>query len=297
MPEQSDLSDQPVTSRPRELPAYVTMPLLDRVRAGAVDEEYADRATRRVRDGEPVQARGAWRLSATMVALLLFGLLVATAFVQNVRTTDQDATSRASLLSRIDAQRQSVADAQERLGILQAKVAQLNRQDQVLTAEVARSQEREERLGLSSGFVAVTGPGVRIEVDDSPSGDSLEAVRDEDLALLVDGLWGAGAEAIAINNKRLTVLSSIRNTGTAINVNSRPLSPPYVVQAIGDPGTLQSNLLASERGNAWIGLADQLGFIWSMQNTDSMDLPAARMQEPSYAVRGLDGRPNKEASP
>lgn len=297
MPEQADLSDQPVTSPPRELPAYVTMPLLDRVRAGAVDQEYADRAERRVRGGKPARARGPWRFSVTVVALLLFGLLVATAFVQNVRTTDQDASSRASLLSRIDAERQSIADSQERLGTLQAEVAQLNRQDQLLSAELSRAQEREERLGLVSGFRAVTGPGVRVDVDDSPSGDSLEAVRDEDLALLVDGLWGAGAEAITINNKRLTVLSSIRNTGSAINVNSRPLSPPYVVLAIGDPDTLQSNLLASERGNTWIGMADQLGFIWSMENAESLNLPAARMQEPNYAVRGLDGRPDKEASP
>lgn len=297
MPEQADRSDQPVTSPPRELPAYVTMPLLDRVRAGAVDQEYADRAERRVRGGKPARARGPWRFSVTVVALLLFGLLVATAFVQNVRTTDQDASSRASLLSRIDAERQSIADSQERLGTLQAEVAQLNRQDQLLSAELSRAQEREERLGLVSGFRAVTGPGVRVDVDDSPSGDSLEAVRDEDLALLVDGLWGAGAEAITINNKRLTVLSSIRNTGSAINVNSRPLSPPYVVLAIGDPDTLQSNLLASERGNAWIGMADQLGFIWSMENAESLNLPAARMQEPNYAVRGLDGRPDKEASP
>lgn len=297
MPEQTDLSEQPVPDTPRELPAYVTMPLLDRVRAGAVDQEYADRAARRVRGGKSARARGPWRFSATVVALLLFGLLVATAFVQNVRTTDQDASSRASLLSRIDAERQSIADSQERLGTLQTEVAQLNRESQLLSAELARSQEREERLGLSSGFVAVTGPGVRVDVDDSPSGDSLEAVRDEDLALLVDGLWGAGAEAIAINNKRLTVLSSIRNTGTAINVNSRPLSPPYTVLAIGDPDTLQSNLLASERGNSWIGMADQLGFIWSMENAESLTLPAARMQEPSYAVRGLDGRPDKEALP
>lgn len=295
MPEQPDRTPDSTTHG--ELPAYVTMPLLDRVRAGAVDQEYAVRAERRLRVGKSAKAHGPWRFSATVVALLLFGLLVATAFVQNVRTTDQNESSRAALLSRIAAERESVADSQERLGTLQAEVAQLNREDQVLTAEASRAQEREERLRLTSGFAAVSGPGVRINIDDSPSGDPLEAVRDEDLALLVDGLWGAGAEAIAINNKRLTVLSSIRNTGTAINVNSRPLSPPYVVEAIGDPDTLQSNLLASERGNAWIGMADQLGFIWSMQNAESLALPAARMPQPNYAVQGLTGRPDEEASP
>ena len=54
-------------------------------------------------------------------------------------------------------------------------------------------------------------------------------VRDADLAILVDGLWNAGAEAIAINGQRLTALTPIRNAGPAIQVNSTPLVPPYVV--------------------------------------------------------------------
>ena len=38
-------------------------------------------------------------------------------------------------------------------------------------------------------------------------------MRDTDLALLVDALWGVGAEAISVNGQRLTVLSAFRNVG------------------------------------------------------------------------------------
>ncbi len=55
--------------------------------------------------------------------------------------------------------------------------------------------------------------------------------------MLVDGLWEAGAEAIAINDQRINALGGIRNTSRAIHVNGRPVNAPYVVSAIGDPRT------------------------------------------------------------
>lgn len=286
-------STPPRSDRP--LPAHVTMPLLERVRISAVDDEYAEHA--RARAGEGSAPRPPSRRGVTVVALLLLGLLVATAFVQNVRFAEQEETNRSALVERIEQERTSVSRLQRGVGELQAEVTRLDREDDRLTARLRDGRAREERLGLSAGFVPARGPGVRITVDDSPSGDPLEAVRDEDLAMLTDALWGAGAEAIAINGKRLTVLSPIRNSGNAIHVNSRPLSPPYVVEAIGDPDTLQSDLLASERGNAWIGMAEQLGFRWRMQNVQGITLPAARVRDPVYAVEGLGGRVEKEVTP
>ena len=53
------------------------------------------------------------------------------------------------------------------------------------------------------------------------------AVRDEDLAMLVDGLWAAGAEAIAINGHRLTALSAIRNVGVG-DPRQQPAADPAV---------------------------------------------------------------------
>lgn len=281
----------------QELPDHVTMPLLDRVALGAVDQEYAERAERRAGMAAPAAPGGRARAGLTLAAVFVLGLLVATALVQATRISQQDESGRNALLNRIESERQSIEDLQTSLGGLQADVATLRRRDQSLSDELAQRETTAARLGLGSGFAAAQGPGVRIRVDDSPSGNPLEAVRDEDLAILADALWGVGAEAIAINGKRLTVLSAIRNSGDAININGRPLSPPYVVSAIGDPDTLQPDLLASDRGNSWIGLADQLGFDWSMQNVSTLTLPAARVPALRYVVPGLSGRVEKEVSP
>ena len=94
----------------------------------------------------------------------------------------------------------------------------------------------------------------------------------------------AGAEAIAINDQRLNNLGSIRNTGAAIHVNTRPLTAPYVVRAIGDTRTLQADLLETTHGSDFFSLADQLGFVYTMQNVDQLSLPAAR-QRPLRQVR------------
>ena len=56
---------------------------------------------------------------------------------------------------------------------------------------------------------------LRITVDDAPDGDVTQQVRDSDLAILVDGLWNAGAEAISVNGKRLTNLTAFDNVGPA----------------------------------------------------------------------------------
>ena len=268
----------------RSLPHHVTMPLLDRVVEQAVDEEYADAAARR---GAPADAAHTTRSPKVAVTLAVIGVLGGAAFVLNAQDSDVDETSRAVLINRVETERTELGERQDTLGALQAEIGRIQQASTTLADDLRTAEDRGERLGLMAGYAGAQGPGVRITVEDSPSGLNQERVRDEDLALLVDGLWGAGAEAIAINGKRLTVLSAIRNSSQAINVNSRPLSPPYVVEAIGDENTLQARLLASTRGNEFFGLAEQLGFVYRLENVDNVVLPAARARKLRFAVARL----------
>ena len=67
-------------------------------------------------------------------------------------------------------------------------------------------------------------------------------VHDSDLRSVVNELFSAGAEAIAINDQRLVANSSIRCVGPTVLVNSERLAPPYKIAAIGKPDVLQSAL-------------------------------------------------------
>ena len=266
----------------RTLPPHVTTPLLTLVTQQAVEEDYRLVAERRVAGSTPPEQPRSRMLAIGVIAA--FGLLVSVAAVQNSRNEAVDDAGRATLIAQIEEQRAVLETRQDR-------VADLTRDNQTVADDLeqrttARQQAEASlrRLEAGAGFLAVTGEGIRIVVEGNPVGDPSQQVRDADLALLVDGLFEAGAEAIAINDQRLNALGSIRNTGAAIHVNTRPLTEPYVIRAIGDTRTLQANLLDTTHGADFFSLADQLGFVYSMDNVDQLSLPAAR-QRPLRQVR------------
>ena len=88
------------------------------------------------------------------------------------------------------------------------------------------------------------------------------------------GWWASGAEAIAINGRRLSLRTAIRNAGDAITVDYRSLTHPYVVEAIGDPRALEEGFRRSE-GGRWVeGLAQHYGVVWSVGRVDELTLLA-----------------------
>lgn len=285
------------------LPDHVTKPLLSRITEDSLDADYLMVAQRRAGQGGGPGPRGSSSRPHLIAAVVIavFGVLATTAAVQTSRNADVTDASRATLVSRVIAEREAVAAEQQRIADLQSANIVADAELTDLTAEVQSESTRQRRLEVLTGFTAVTGDGVRVTIADPPGADATELVRDEDLALLVDGLWRAGAEAIAVNGQRLTVLSAIRNSGFAINVNSRPITAPYVVSAIGDQSSLQANLLDSTHGAQFFDLADQLGFGINVQNEDDLVLPGARGPRLTKVVRGTDGKPgldkNEEAEP
>lgn len=98
-----------------------------------------------------------------------------------------------------------------------------------------------ERQQLLAGRVAVQGPGIVVIVDDSeaqipPGADPNQyIVHEHDLRDIVNVLWMAGSEAIAINDERLVSHSSVYCVGSTVMVNDTRLSPPYLIRAIGNP--------------------------------------------------------------
>jgi len=255
----------------QQLPSRVTMPLLDLITAQSLEEDYAHVARRRALDA-PQSTRGRpQRIAAVVVGI--FGLLATTAAVQTAQDADETQASRVSLLSRIDERRTTVAALQERTLRLQDGIEEVRTGLAQATDLAVTAQSLTRRLQVRTGYLAVSGEGVRARVTDG-SGENTE-VRDAELRLLVNGLWEAGAEAIAVNGQRLTTLSSITNSGPVINVNSVPLNPPYVVEAIGDRRTLQSGLVESTGGERFAAAASAFGFGFEMDSVERLDLPAA----------------------
>ena len=271
------------------LPEHVTTPLLTTLTQNSLDEDYQHAADERARrgGGKP-PSRG-----VAVVVVALFGLLIVTAAVQNSRNAATSERGRAELVEQVNGRRAEVASRERSISRMRAENTRLASALDELAADERSASNRTDELGAGTGFRPVQGEGVRIRVDDSPDGSKDGRVRDEDLAVLVDGLWGAGAEAISINGQRLTNVSPIRNVGEAIHIKTVPLRAPYTVLAVGDTNTLQARFGDSISGVAWASLVNSFGFEFSMANADSLELPGTLTPTLRSAEQAPEG-PDKE---
>lgn len=143
-------------------------------------------------------------------------------------------------------------------------------------------------MRLAIAMSEVTGPGVRVTVRSAPdSGVDVLArqhsgrVRDHDLRMIVNALWAAGAEALAINGKRIAPGSFIRTAGQSILVNITPIDSPYVIEAIGQGGPLSLALVQGETGDYLSSVESAHGITIHTQALSELKLPGI----PPRAVR------------
>lgn len=242
-------------------------PLLALITEEALERDYQVVAHRRPR--QPAKY-------GVVTVVLLFGLLLTVAAVQTNATADADSASRASLIERIESRREAVQELQREISALRETNAEADGRLLSLGDVLNNVEGEATDLGAVTGFTPVVGEGIRIELDNAPHSDpDTEHIRDSDLGLLVNGLWQAGAEAIAVNGQRISSRTAIRNSGTAIEVNSHGIAPPYVVQAIGNADTLSSRLVETSSGGTFAVLAGDYGWSYEVDNEDELRLAAA----------------------
>jgi uncharacterized protein YlxW (UPF0749 family) len=227
--------------------------LLDRVVHGALDPAYIDASPRR--NGQPATSRRA--RGASLLALVAAGVLVAvTAYRQAVHAPEQS-RAHAALAADVAAKEADTRALAARITQLVAENRTARSHDLADAADAADAAKLSEQIGdlaPAVGQAALHGPGVQVRITEAlperpdPGGTGVGPaaaaapqrvpgagkVLDEDIAELVNVLWAAGADAVAVNGVRLTALTAIRSVGQTVLVGFRPLKSPYVIEAIGD---------------------------------------------------------------
>jgi uncharacterized protein YlxW (UPF0749 family) len=249
-----------------------SMDLLNSIVSQPIDPDYAIVAAA----NGPTALSGSGRtpLFLGLVALVIGGLFTVAA-VQTTRAAPGLATERQELIVHI-------RDAEHQEDQLRSQVTSLSAEISRLRAErlgddtIARQLSSElDLLQPVTGDIPVSGPGLIITVDDAPdSPNSSDQVLDLDLQMLVNGLWTAGAEAVAINGHRVSTLTAIRGAGDAITVGYRSLDRPYQVQTIGDPRTLQARFAETAGGAWWHALAANRGMRYDIASAKNLNLGA-----------------------
>lgn len=87
------------------------------------------------------------------------------------------------------------------------------------------------RMKLVNGLIEASGPGVQVVVRGR--------ISTQDMQDLINELRNAGAEAIAVNNRRIVSNSVIGRRGEDLTVDGVQLTTPYTLRAIGLPETLE----------------------------------------------------------
>jgi uncharacterized protein YlxW (UPF0749 family) len=216
------------------------------------------------------------------IALLALGFLIAAQLAAEgprVRYTSQERSplveTARGLQSQQDSLRSQILD-------LRAQIQTLEEQGQGTTAIVIDLNNRLEQARIAAGLIPLTGTGVVLELADStrlvPAGANAAdyLVNGRDIRTVIAELWLAGAEAIAINNERVTASTAVVDIGESVLVNSAYIAAPYQISAIG-PADLFERLGSSQ---GWVD------FIRTRRGTFGIDVrhaEPASIDVPAFA--------------
>lgn len=267
-----------------------SMVLLTSLGANSLDAGYARAAARR-REGQPPAPYGRMVLA---VGLLAIGLLLATAAAQVRARAPSSAQARSALAAEIEDRTAANERLETTLSAQRSAVSRERRAGLRRSAQGSLLARSLARLEAVTGAGSVGGPGMVVrlsepervdggtEVDPRSTSAAEGRVSDRDLQTVVNEVWAAGAEAVAVNEQRLTAVSAIRSAGEAVLVDFRPLRPPYEVRAIGPPA--MRTRFAAGFGGSYLQVLRDYGIDFVLEDRDRVVLPASAGLSLRYAT-------------
>lgn len=214
------------------------------------------------------------------VALLALGFLIAAQLASEgprVRYTTQERTPLVETANELQTQQDAL---KQRILDLRSQIQVVEGQGEGSAATVRQLNDRLEQARIAAGLIPLTGTGIVIQLEDSkqpvpPDGSESDyLVASRDIRDVVEELWGAGAEAIAVNGERITPTSAIIDVGTSLLINSAYLTPPYQITALGPPD-LYDRLSASAGFIDFVrSRSEGYGIGVSLAEPTSVDMPA-----------------------
>jgi uncharacterized protein YlxW (UPF0749 family) len=219
------------------------------------------------------------------VILLSLGFLVTSAVVEERRREEQIPSRAAELLELIRGREDGIAELSIQARKLSTRLRELQRSRALESERLRGALVSLNRLGLPSSVESARGPGVVVELADSEASPQTRGeltdlrIQDVDLRLVVNALWQAGAEAIAVNGRRVGATTAIRAAGERILVNFAPVTSPYRVSAIGSPEALESGLRDSEISSQFDVWEQVYGLGFGVRAAQELRLPGLEAAE------------------
>lgn len=177
----------------------------------------------------------------------------------------QSSADLASIIQQIAAENDAMREEalQLELRLMQAEAGGKGR------SELLNAAARELKdLRLVAGLEAAVGPGIVVTLSDPES-----VLLPVDLLAFVNELKSSGAEAVAVDGRRMGALSGFSGDAGSVTLDGQALEPPYLVQAIGKPEALSQAV--SMPGGVAAAFATYPGVQVSVSESDDVAVPAA----------------------
>ncbi len=184
-----------------------------------------------------------------------------------------------NLQTVVQARADEVARLRSEIRTVQAEIDQM-------AAGISGSELRDvrrdiARLRAPAGLTPVAGPGMVVTLDDSPPGTDAEGtdanllvVHQGDIQGFVNALWQGGATAISLQGQRLISTSGVKCVGNTVVLQGVPYSPPYRIEAVGDPAQLSAALDASRAVAYYRQYVDRYDLGLEVEESEQLQLPA-----------------------
>ncbi|UPK75097.1 DUF881 domain-containing protein [Nocardioidaceae bacterium SCSIO 66511] len=222
--------------------------------------------------------RTSWRLAVPVATALAGGLFVTSA----ISSDGTDLRSENSDLDQLI--RERAANVQElRNQVDDVREGNRELSESVDQQSVVKQRANAEEMMPTSGFTEVTGPGVRVALDDAPrESDSddvdpnLLVVHQQDIQAFVNALWAGGAEAISLQGQRLISTTGIKCVGNTVVLDGVPYAPPYVIEAVGDVSEMESALDAANAVDVYKDYVEKYDLGLTQEVKTEIEVPAYR---------------------
>ncbi|MGY1837561.1 DUF881 domain-containing protein [Blastococcus sp. SYSU DS0510] len=230
----------------------------------------------------PGRSPSAWGALVPVVALAA-GLLFATSG-RTAEGSDLRAGEVTQLSQLVEERDAAVARQERQLVQLQEQLQRLTAQVATRDGAVAEVQAVAEADAPEAGLTPVVGSGVVITLDDAPQpsdGSLPTGARPDDLVIhqsdvqgVVNAVWAAGADAVAIMDQRLISTSAVRCVGNTLLLRGRTYSPPFVITAVVDAPQVEAALDASPQVAVFEQAVRSWGLTFEVRERPQLTVPA-----------------------
>jgi uncharacterized protein YlxW (UPF0749 family) len=209
-----------------------------------------------------------WR-TPVLIVFLLLGFLISVQFhAQQSFRSDLSLQSTDDLTLILKGLQDKRANLEKESQDLEQRQQALNSDTSNGTSLANTLTAESNQLKIALGLLPVKGPGVSVTI---PPDSSIVYL---DLVDIVNELWASQAEAISINDQRITAWTTIywNKEKMTITVNGADVTFPCTIKAIGNPDTLLSGLQLLG------GVLDNLAIYKiypTVQRSSELDLPGA----------------------